>query len=238
VGGREGYSSLLNTDTRRELEHFARFLEMARDYGRSIGFRHVSDRAQTHGAYVPSIDHDAQTVIGFLRQHGLAGDFKLNVEANHATLAGHSFFHELRMSSDAGLLGSVDANAGNPQNGWDTDQFPMNLYDCAQAMVVILQQGGLGGGLNFDALGANPPTWKICSGILAAWIRLPGIGYRRSDPGDPRFTLCGRALQHFDTAPGASRRGQAVTRRVARFCCAEPEPAGQRQTGITGKLLQ
>lgn len=152
-GGREGYAYLFNSDTRRELEHMARFLSMARDYGRSIGFRgtFLIEPKPMEPMY-HQYDADAQTVIGFLRQHGLAGDFKVNVEANHATLAGHSFAHELQMCADAGLLGSVDANRGNPQNGWDTDQFPTDLYDTVQAMMVILGNGGLGsGGLNFDA---------------------------------------------------------------------------------------
>jgi xylose isomerase len=97
-------------------------------------------------------DVDAQTVIGFLRQHGLDGDFKLNIEANHATLAGHSSAHDLQMAVDAGLLGSIDANRGNPQNGWDTDQFPLDMYDCVQNMMIVLKAGGLGsGGFNFDA---------------------------------------------------------------------------------------
>ncbi len=152
-GGREGYASLLNTDSRRELDHLAQFLRTAADYGRSIGFT---------GTYLiepkpmePSkhqYDFDAQTVIGFLRHHGLDGDFKLNVEANHATLAGHTFAHELQMCTDAGLLGSIDANRGDPQNGWDTDQFPTDLYDAVHAMLVVQAAGGLGGGgLNFDA---------------------------------------------------------------------------------------
>ncbi|MDE0951147.1 MAG: xylose isomerase [Halioglobus sp.] len=152
-GGREGYGSLLNTNTQRETEHLARFLEMSRDYGRSIGFTGTfliepKPMEPTKHQY----DFDAQTVIGFLRHYGLAGDFKVNVEANHATLAGHSFAHELQMCTDAGLLGSVDANRGDPQNGWDTDQFPTDLYDAVQAMLVILEDGGLkGGGFNFDA---------------------------------------------------------------------------------------
>ena len=152
-GGREGYAYLFNSDTRRELEHMARFLSMARDYGRSIGFEgtFLIEPKPMEPMY-HQYDADSQTVIGFLRQHGLAGDFKVNVEANHATLAGHSFAHELQMCADAGLLGSVDANRGNPQNGWDTDQFPTDLYDTVQAMLVILGNGGLGsGGLNFDA---------------------------------------------------------------------------------------
>ncbi|MEZ5567234.1 MAG: xylose isomerase [Halioglobus sp.] len=152
-GGREGYASLLNTDTRRELEHLARFLHMARDYGRSIGFRGVfliEPKPMEPSKH--QYDFDAQTVIGFLRQHGLDADFKLNVEANHATLAGHSFAHELQMCADAGMLGSIDANRGDPQNGWDTDQFPTDLYDAVHAMRIVLENGGLGsGGLNFDA---------------------------------------------------------------------------------------
>jgi len=152
-GGREGYASLLNTDTARELEHLARFLEAARDYGRSIGFSGtflIEPKPMEPCKH--QYDFDALTVIGFLRHHGLAGDFKVNVEANHATLAGHSFAHELQMCADAGLLGSIDANRGDPQNGWDTDQFPTDLYDAVQAMLVVLADGGFkSGGLNFDA---------------------------------------------------------------------------------------
>tara|TARA_R110002049_G_scaffold25557_3_gene89632 strand:+ start:22604 stop:23953 length:1350 start_codon:yes stop_codon:yes gene_type:complete len=152
-GGREGYSSLFNTDTGRELEHMARFLGMARDYGRSIGFKgpFLIEPKPMEPMY-HQYDVDAQTVIGFLRHYGLADDFKVNVEANHATLAGHSFAHELRMCTDAGMLGSIDANRGNPQNGWDTDQFPADLYDTVHAMLILLEDGGFkAGGLNFDA---------------------------------------------------------------------------------------
>ena len=152
-GGREGYSSLFNTDTRQELDHLGRFLGMARDYGRSLGFKGTfliepKPMEPMHHQY----DADAQTVIGFLRHYGLDTDFKVNVEANHATLAGHSFAHELQMCTDAGLLGSIDANRGNPQNGWDTDQFPTDLYDAVHAMLILLRDGGFkSGGLNFDA---------------------------------------------------------------------------------------
>jgi len=152
-GGREGYVSLLNTNTRREINHLGQFLSTARDYGRSIGFEGTfliepKPMEPTKHQY----DFDAQTVIGFIRHYGLEKDFKVNVEANHATLAGHSFAHELRMCADAGLLGSIDANRGDPQNGWDTDQFPADLYDAIGAMQVVLENGGLGtGGLNFDA---------------------------------------------------------------------------------------
>jgi xylose isomerase len=152
-GGREGYSCLFNTSTRRELEHMARFLGMARDHGRSVGFNgtFLIEPKPMEPMY-HQYDADAQTVIGFLRHHGLTKDFKVNVEANHATLAGHSFAHELQMCVDAGLLGSIDANRGNPQNGWDTDQFPTDLYDAVHAMLVLLGDGGFkSGGFNFDA---------------------------------------------------------------------------------------
>ncbi|MGH8145268.1 MAG: xylose isomerase [Rhodanobacteraceae bacterium] len=152
-GGREGYASLLNTNMQRELEHMARFLMMARDYARSIGFRGtflVEPKPMEPMKH--QYDFDAATTIGFLRQYGLDKDFKLNIENNHATLAGHTFDHDLQTAANAGMLGSLDANRGDPQNGWDTDQFPSNLYDAVGAMLVVLRQGGLGsGGLNFDA---------------------------------------------------------------------------------------
>ena len=152
-GGREGYMSLLNTDMKREKEHLARFLTMARDYARQQGFKGTfliepKPMEPTKHQY----DYDAETVIGFLRNYGLDKDFKLNLEVNHGTLAGHTFEHELQAAVDAGLLGSIDANRGDYQNGWDTDQFPIDYYDLAQAWLVILQGGGLGtGGVNFDA---------------------------------------------------------------------------------------
>ncbi|HQG68023.1 MAG TPA: xylose isomerase [Paludibacteraceae bacterium] len=152
-GGREGYMSLLNTQMKREKEHLAMMLTMARDYARSKGFKGTfliepKPMEPTKHQY----DVDAETVIGFLRAHGLDKDFKLNIEVNHATLAGHTFEHELQCAADAGLLGSIDANRGDYQNGWDTDQFPIDIYDLTQAMLVILQNGGLqGGGTNFDA---------------------------------------------------------------------------------------
>lgn len=152
-GGREGYQSLLNTDMKRELEHLARFLTAARDYGRSIGFKGVFlIEPKPMEPMKHQYDFDAATTIGFLQRHGLADDFRLNIEANHATLANHSFAHELTVAAKDGLLGSIDANRGDPQNGWDTDQFPTNIYDIVEAMMVILEAGGLrGGGINFDA---------------------------------------------------------------------------------------
>lgn len=152
-GGREGYMSLLNTDMKREKEHLAMMLTLARDYARSKGFKGTfliepKPMEPTKHQY----DVDAETVIGFLRANGLDKDFKLNIEVNHATLAGHTFEHELQCAADAGMLGSIDANRGDYQNGWDTDQFPIDVYELTQAMMVILRNGGLqGGGTNFDA---------------------------------------------------------------------------------------
>ncbi len=151
-GGREGYASLHNTDMKRELQHFARFLTMARDYGRSIGLKgNFLIEPKPMEPMKHQYDFDSATVAGFLKEHGLDKDFKLNIEANHATLSGHTFEHDLQVASDHGLLGSIDANRGNAQNGWDTDQFPTDLYDTVGAMLVVLRQGGLEGGLNFDA---------------------------------------------------------------------------------------
>lgn len=152
-GGREGYLSLLNTDMKREVEHMARFLEIARDYGRKNGFTGtflIEPKPAEPSKH--QYDFDAATVIGFLKEYGLDKDFKLNIEVNHATLAGHTFQHELQVAANACLLGSIDANRGDYQNGWDTDQFPINIYELVEAMLVILKAGGLGrGGINFDA---------------------------------------------------------------------------------------
>ncbi len=158
-GGREGYASLVNTDMKRELAHLARFLTMARDYGRSIGLKgNFLIEPKPMEPMKHQYDFDSATVAGFLKEHGLEKDFKLNIEANHATLSGHTFEHDLQVASDHGLLGSIDANRGNPQNGWDTDQFPTDLYDTVGAMMVVLRQGGLEGGLNFDAKARREST--------------------------------------------------------------------------------
>ena len=152
-GGREGYMSLLNTNMKREQEHLARFLHTAKDYARKQGFTGTffiepKPCEPTKHQY----DYDSATVIGFLRQYDLLKDFKLNIEVNHATLAGHTFTHELQVAVDAGVLGSMDANRGDYQNGWDTDQFPNNINELTEAMLIILEAGGFGGGgINFDA---------------------------------------------------------------------------------------
>ena len=152
-GGREGYFTLHNTDMKRELDHLGMFLRQARDYGRKIGFKGTfliepKPCEPTKHQY----DFDVATVIGFLRKYDLIDDFKLNIENNHATLAGHTFMHELQTAADNGLLGSIDANQGDPHNGWDTDEYLHNIYDAVESMLVILQTGGLApGGFNFDA---------------------------------------------------------------------------------------
>lgn len=152
-GGREGYMSLLNTDMGRELDHLAKMLTMARDYARGQGFKgtfFIEPKPMEPMKH--QYDFDAATAIGFLREHGLDKDFKLNIEVNHATLAQHTFEHELAVAANADMLGSVDANRGDNQNGWDTDQFPVNIYEVTEAMLVFLKSGGLqGGGINFDA---------------------------------------------------------------------------------------
>lgn len=152
-GGREGYMSLLNTDQKREKEHLATMLTLARDYARGKGFKGTfliepKPMEPTKHQY----DVDTETVIGFLKAHGLDKDFKVNIEVNHATLAGHTFEHELAVAVDKGMLGSIDANRGDYQNGWDTDQFPIDNFELTQAMMQIIRNGGLGnGGTNFDA---------------------------------------------------------------------------------------
>jgi xylose isomerase len=152
-GGREGYMTLLNTDMKREQEHLAKFLHAAKDYARKNGFKgnffiEPKPCEPTKHQY----DYDSATVFGFLQKYGLLGDFKLNIEVNHATLAGHTFQHELQVAADSGLLGSIDANRGDSQNGWDTDQFPNDINEITESMLIILEAGGLqGGGINFDA---------------------------------------------------------------------------------------
>ncbi len=152
-GGREGYMSLLNTDMGRELDHMGQFLGMARDYARSQGFKgnfFIEPKPMEPSKH--QYDFDTATAIGFLKEYGLDKDFKINIEVNHATLAQHTFQHEIETAAKAGMLGSLDANRGDYQNGWDTDQFPNNIQETTEAMLVFLKAGGLqGGGVNFDA---------------------------------------------------------------------------------------
>ncbi len=152
-GGREGYMSLLNTDMGRELDHMAQFLTMSRDYARAQGFKgtfFIEPKPMEPMKH--QYDFDSATAIGFLKEYGLDKDFKMNIEVNHATLAQHTMQHEMAVAAKAGMLGSIDANRGDYQNGWDTDQFPNNIQETTEAMLVFLEAGGLqGGGVNFDA---------------------------------------------------------------------------------------
>jgi len=156
-GGREGYETLLNTDVKFEQENIARLMKMAVAYGRSIGFTgdfYIEPKPKEPMKH--QYDFDASTAIGFLRQYGLDKDFKMNIEANHATLAGHTFQHELRISAINGMLGSIDANQGDLLLGWDTDEFPYDVYDTTLCMYEVLKAGGLTGGFNFDAKTRRP----------------------------------------------------------------------------------
>ncbi|MEN2399105.1 xylose isomerase [Flavobacterium sp. MC2016-06] len=152
-GGREGYMTLLNTDMKRELDHMGQFLIQARDYGRSQGFKgNFLIEPKPMEPLKHQYDFDCATAIGFLREYGLEKDFKINIEVNHATLAQHTFQHELEVAAQSGMLGSIDANRGDYQNGWDTSQFPNNVQEITEAMLIFLKSGGLqGGGVNFDA---------------------------------------------------------------------------------------
>lgn len=160
-GGREGYETLLNTDVKFELDNISRLMHMAVDYGRSIGFTgdfYIEPKPKEPMKH--QYDFDAATSIGFLRQYGLDKDFKMNIEANHATLAGHTFQHELRISAINGMLGSIDANQGDLLLGWDTDEFPYDIYETTMCMYEVLKAGGLTGGFNFDAKNRRPSYTK------------------------------------------------------------------------------
>ena len=161
-GGREGYESLLNTDVKFEQENIARLMKMAVEYGRKIGFTgdfFIEPKPKEPMKH--QYDFDAATAIGFLRQYGLDKDFKMNIEANHATLAGHTFQHELRISAINGMLGSIDANQGDLLLGWDTDEFPFDVYETTMCMYEVIKAGGMkNGGFNFDAKNRRPSNTK------------------------------------------------------------------------------
>jgi xylose isomerase len=208
-GGREGYSTLLNTEMKREKEHLARFLTISRDYARRIGFDGLlliepKPMEPTKHQY----DYDVETVIGFLRVYGLDKDFKLNIEVNHATLAGHTFQHEIQCAVDAGLLGSLDANRGDYQNGWDTDQFSVNLFELVEAMLVIVEAGGFGkGGVNFDAkvrrASVDPEDLFIAHITAIDTFARAAIIAERILNESPYRTLRSDRYSSFDTGNGA-----------------------------------
>ncbi len=236
-GGREGYMSLLNTNMKREKAHMAQMLTMARDYARSKGFTgNFLIEPKPMEPMKHQYDVDAETVIGFLRANGLDKDFKLNIEVNHATLAGHTFEHELQCAVDADMLGSLDANRGDAQNGWDTDQFPVDLYEITQAMLVVLRGGGLqGGGTNFDAKIRRNSTDAddlfishisgmdiFARGLLAAADMLENSPYEN---------MLSDRYASYDAGKGAEFEAGALTlEQVADYARANGEP-----TQISGK---
>jgi len=207
-GGREGYMSLLNTNMKRELEHLAQFLHMAKDYARAQGFKGTffiepKPSEPTKHQY----DYDAATVIGFLEHYDLHDDFKLNIEVNHATLALHTFEHELQVAANSDMHGSIDANRGDYQNGWDTDQFPVDLFELSQAMLIILESGGFkGGGINFDAKTRRNSTdledlFHAHIGGMDAFARSLLIAYRILED-SPYTTFRNERYSSFDTGQG------------------------------------
>ncbi len=229
-GGREGYETLLNTDMRLELDNLARLMRLAVDYARSIGFTgdfYVEPKPKEPTKH--QYDFDAATVIGFLRQYGLDQDFKLNVEANHATLAGHSFQHELRLARINGMLGSVDANQGDLLLGWDTDQFPTNIYDAAWCMYEVLKAGGFtNGGLNFDAKArrASSSLEDIFYGYIAGMDTF-ALGLKLADRiiRDGRLDqfLADRYASWNDGLGARIRAGQVSLAELERFALAKGE---------------
>jgi len=231
-GGREGYMSLLNTDMKRELEHLATFLHMAKDYARSNGFKgnfFIEPKPMEPSKH--QYDFDAATVISFLRQFDLMDDFKLNIEVNHATLAHHTFQHELQVAADAGLLGSMDANRGDYQNGWDTDQFPNNLYELTEAMLVILQAGGFkNGGVNFDAKTRRNSTdladiFYAHIGGMDAFARSLFIAQSIVEDGE-YLKLRKERYSSFDSGKGKSfEQGKLSMEELAKLAAKNGEPA-------------
>jgi xylose isomerase len=230
-GGREGYMSLLNTDMKRELDHLGRFLGMARDYARKQGFKgtfFIEPKPMEPSKH--QYDFDAATCIKFIREYGLEDDFKLNLEFNHATLALHTMQHEMQLAANAGMLGSIDANRGDYQNGWDTDQFPMNIYELTEAMLVFLEAGGLrGGGINFDAKTRRNSTDladifyahiggmdAFARALLAAQEILENSAYRK---------LREERYSSFDKGKGKDfEKGKLSMKDLAKFAAGNGEP--------------
>ena len=220
-GGREGYETLLNTDVKFEQENIAHLMRMAVDYGRSIGFTGTFlIEPKPKEPMKHQYDFDAATAIGFLRQYGLDKDFKLNIEANHATLAGHTFQHDLRISAINGMLGSIDANQGDMLLGWDTDEFPFNVYDATMCMYEVLKAGGLTGGFNFDSKTRRPqlyrggyvPCLHSGDGHLCAGSHQGGAAHR----GRPLDEFIRERYASYETGIGARiRSGEATLEELA-----------------------
>ncbi len=230
-GGREGYSTLWNTDMKRELDHLAHLLHMAVDYKQKIGFKgqfyiEPKPREPTTHQY----DSDSAACLNFLREYGLLNDFKLNVEANHATLAGHTMFHELTVAANAGALGSIDANRGDELIGWDTDQFPTNLYTNVEVMLIVLGMGGFTtGGLNFDAKRrreSHEPVdlFHAHIGGMDAFAR--GLKIAAAIQADGRFEEFVKArYATFDSGVGKTVEDKTATlESLSAYALSHPEP--------------
>ncbi|MGN0567618.1 MAG: xylose isomerase [Acutalibacteraceae bacterium] len=231
-GGREGYETLLNTDVKFELENIAALMRMAVEYGRSIGFEgdfFIEPKPKEPMKH--QYDFDAATAIGFLRQYGLDKDFKLNIEANHATLAGHTFQHELRIAAVNGMLGSIDANQGDCLLGWDTDEFPFNVYESTMCMYEVLKAGGMqNGGLNFDAKSRRPsntPEDIVLSYILGMDTFALGLLKAAELIEDGRLDAFVRErYQSFNSEIGKKiRSGEATLEELSNYACRQKTPA-------------
>ncbi len=231
-GGREGYMSLLNTDQKREKEHLAMMLTMARDYARAKGFTGtflIEPKPMEPSKH--QYDVDTETVIGFLKAHGLEKDFKVNIEVNHATLAGHTFEHELAVAVDNDMLGSIDANRGDYQNGWDTDQFPIDNYELTQAMMQIIRNGGLGnGGTNFDAKTRRNST-DLEDIFIAHIAGMDAMARALLSAADvleksPYKQMLADRYASFDAGKGKEfEEGKLTLEQVVEYAKTQPEPA-------------
>lgn len=231
-GGREGYMSLLNTDQKREKEHLAMMLTIARDYARAKGFKGtflIEPKPMEPSKH--QYDVDTETVIGFLKAHGLDKDFKVNIEVNHATLAGHTFEHELAVAVDNGMLGSIDANRGDYQNGWDTDQFPIDNYELTQAMMQIIRNGGLGnGGTNFDAKTRRNST-DLEDIFIAHIAGMDAMARALLSAADvleksPYKKMLAERYASFDAGKGKEfEEGKLTLEEVVAYAKTQPEPA-------------
>ena len=231
-GGREGYMSLLNTDQKREKEHLATMLTMARDYARAKGFKGtflIEPKPMEPSKH--QYDVDTETVIGFLKAHGLDKDFKVNIEVNHATRAGHTFEHELAVAVDNGMLGSIDANRGDYQNGWDTDQFPIDNYELTQAMMQIIRNGGLGnGGTNFDAKTRRNST-DLEDIFIAHIAGMDAMARALLSAADvleksPYKKMLADRYASFDAGKGKEfEEGKLTLEQVVEYAKTQPEPA-------------
>ncbi len=230
-GGREGYMSLHNTDMKREVAHLGRFLTMARDYARKQGFTgHFYIEPKPAEPSKHQYDFDAATCIGFLREFDLLADFRLNLETNHATLANHSFQHELRVAADSGVFASIDANRGDYQNGWDTDQFPVDLFELTEAMLIILEVGGFGrGGINLDAKTRRNSTdlddlFHAHIGGMDAFARALTIAHNLQAK-SPYYKMRQARYASFDGGDGAAfEQGKLTLDQLHQLASTSPEP--------------